>query len=466
VRRLVALVPLAALATACGSQQSGPVSNSYVSEPELRPPVVTVGTPARDTAPGYVFFAPKKDLPQSGPLIVDNWGEPIWFDPAAAGATDFRVQQYRGKPVLTWWEGHSELGYGFGHYVIADTSYRRIKVVRAGNGFSGDLHGFRITPQGTALIPIYQRKGPLLDSLLQEVDIASGKVLFQWRASDHVPVSESYVPRQPGRLFDYFHINSVEREPGGDFLVSARNTSTVYEISRSTGNVLWRLGGKKSDFTMGPGTVFHWQHDARRLPDGTITIFDNGAAPPLEKQSRALVLRLDLSGNRATLVREYIHPLGLLAPHQGNVQKLPDGHVFVGFGGLPYFTEFAEDGKVVFDAHFPASGDSYRAYRFPWVGRPAGRPSVAYAGGKVYASWNGATEVAAWRLLAGDDPARLKRLGTASRTGFETVLEPPRAERYVAAQALSAGGEILGTSAAVSAASFDFGPRQFAALRG
>jgi hypothetical protein len=409
VRRLVALVPLVALATACGSQQSAPVSNSYVSAPDLNPPVVSVDFPAQGTAPGYVFFAPKKDLPQSGPLIVDNRGEPVWFNPAAAGATDFRVQQYRGKPVLTWWEGHSELGYGFGHYVIADTSYREIKVVRAGNGFSGDLHGFQITPQGTALIPIYHREGPLLDSLLQEIDIASGKVLFQWRASDHVPVSESYVPRQRGKLFDYFHINSVDKEPDGDFLVSARNTSTVYEISRSTGDVLWRLGGKKSDFAMGAGTVFHWPHDARRQPDGTITIFDNGAAPPLEKHSRALVLRLDLSTKRAALSRQYVHPLGLLAPHQGNVQRLPDGHVFVGFGGLPYFTEFAEDGKVIFDAHFPASGDSYRAYRFPWVGRPAGRPSVAYAGGKVYASWNGATEVAAWRLLAGDDPTRLKR---------------------------------------------------------
>ena len=465
MRRFLALVPLAAVAAACGSQDR-PITRSFVSARDLEPPIVDVTTPAHGAAPGYIFLAPKKDLPQSGPLIVDNRGEPIWFDPSAAGATDFRVQQYKGRPVLTWWEGRSAPGYGFGHYVIADSSYQQIVTVHAGNGYAGDEHEFEITPQGNALITIYHREGRILNSLLQEISISTGLVLFQWSARDHVPLSESYVKPEPGKPFDYFHINSVDQEPNGDLLVSARNTSAVYEISRSNGQVLWRLGGKKSDFAMGPGTVFHWQHDARRLAEGTISIFDDGAAPPLEKHSRAIVLRLDMSAHRATLARVYVHPAGLLAPHQGNAQVLPDGHVFVGYGGLPYFTEFSRDGKVLFDAHVSDKGDSYRAYRFQWVGRPATRPAIAYVGAKVYVSWNGSTQVASWRLLAGDDPRDLDAVGTTARSGFETVLEPPRTERYVAAQALSATGGVLGTSAAVPPASFDFSPRRFGGPRG
>ena len=194
----------------------------------------------------------------------------------------------------------------------------------------------------------------------------------------------SRAPRHP--IYDYFHINSIEPEANGNFLVSARNTHTLYEIDRKTKKILWRLGGKKSDFKMGPGTNFEWQHDARRQADGTITIFDNGAAPPVEKFSRVLVLRVNTADKKATLVRSYHHPDRLLAPFEGNAQFLPNGNVFVGWGAQPYVSELSKSGALLFDAYFGdhkppgKDADTYRAYRFTWHGHPTDRPVVVVAG--------------------------------------------------------------------------------------
>jgi arylsulfotransferase ASST len=246
--------------------------------------------------------------------------------------------------------------------------------------------------------------------------------------------------------FDYFHINSIEVEPDGNLLVSARNTSALYEIDRRTGKVLWRLGGKKSDFAMGPGTRFHWQHDARRHPDGTLSLFDDGAAPKLADHSRGLVLRQDMTAKKVTLEHAYVSPEKLLAEHQGGMQVLPNGHVFIGWGSEPYFTEFARDGEVVLHATFGKDRDSYRAYRFPWVGRPVDKPALAVEEGTAYMSWNGATEVARWRILGGDDGGALEEVGDAEKTDFETAVELPDGLKAVAAQALDETGRVLGTS--------------------
>src|SRR5919204_2109994 len=295
MRRLAPLLLLVPVLAACGSTRE----QRFVSRPDLRPPALVVTTREPAAAPGYVFLAPKRHAQQKGPLIVDRGGGIAWFHPLEAEATDFRVQRYRGRPVLTWWQGHSARGFGSGEYVIADETYRRVATVRAGNGLAGDEHEFQLTPRGTALITIYHREGRVLDSIVQEVEVASGRVLLEWRSIDHVPPAESYVPLSAGggssplAKGDYFHVNSLEVEPDGNLLVSARNTSALYEIDRRTGEVLWRLGGKRSDFRMGPGTRFAWQHDARRQPDGTITLFDDEAAPPLGKRSRAIRLRLD-----------------------------------------------------------------------------------------------------------------------------------------------------------------------------
>jgi hypothetical protein len=472
-----ALVAVVAM-TGCGSKPQ-PATMTFKSRPDLKPPVVTVVKNADGASDGYIFIAPKHDAPQKGPEIVDGNGEPVWFDPVAGPdqAADFRVQTYQGKPVLTWWEGPVAspiLGTAYGHYVIANTSYKRIARIEAGLGKdSGDLHEFRLTPRGTALVTLYKtvpgslesiggpKQAKVADSIVQEVDVKTGKVLFDWHSVGHVAIDESYIPLTGpgspprGNPYDYFHVNSVEEEPDGNFLVSARNTSTIYEIDRTTGDVLWRLGGKKSSFKMGPGTTFWWQHDARRHADGTITLFDNGAAPPREKQSRALRLRLDMDAKTVTLVQADVSPEHVLAGSQGDVQVLENGHLVVGWGAVPRVTEFDGEGNVVFDATFSEGDDSYRAYRFPWSATPSGRPAIATAKGRgglktIYASWNGAIGIAFWQVLAGDDRNRLEGVGDPQPgTGFETVLRADTNDEFIAVKALNAEGQVMGTSAAV-----------------
>ncbi|MBA3790084.1 MAG: arylsulfotransferase family protein, partial [Rubrobacter sp.] len=357
----------------------------------MRPPVIDVTTNARGTAPGYILIAPKNGPEEEGPgqdgaMILNDSGQLAWFHSLFRedkDIMDFKVQSYRGEPVLTWWEGvHG--GYGQGGYVILDGSYREIARVRAGNDYRGDHHEFLISPRDTALFTVYKQTpgdlssvggpadGTVLDGIVQEVDIETGEVLFEWHSLDHVGLDESSsgAPKNPKFAFDYFHINSIDVDHDDNLLVSSRMTSAVYKINYQTGEVMWRLGGEKSDFEMGPGTRTRFQHDARRQPDGTITIFDNGALKT-DKLSRGIVLRLDEDAMTATLVKEYPNPDKKLSGTQGNVQVLPDGNVFVGWGSAPSFSEFSKEGELLFDANFPPEAESYRAFRFEWIGRPS-----------------------------------------------------------------------------------------------
>ena len=402
---------------------------------------------AHDTAPGYVFIAPKKHVAQAGPLILDNRGHVVWFHPLdTRGVTDFRVQRYRGRPVLTWWRGRPTNGKGDGNYAIVDSSYRPVARVRPANGLVGDIHEFLITKRDTALMTIFHRVHrdgrTIFEGALQEVDIATGRALFEWHSIDHVALDESYEaqPRKKSVPYDYFHVNSIDVDTDGNLLVSARNTHTVYKIDRRTGAILWRLGGKKSDFELGPGARFAWQHDARRLPDGTISLFDNEAAPQVGRQSRVIVLRLDLSRKRAVLVRSFVHRPPLLAVDQGNAQYLPNGHFLVGWGHQPYVTEFDAGGGMIFDLSFGRGSDSYRAYRFRWSGYPTDRPAVAIRPHVAYVSWNGATAVAAWTLRAGTTERRVPK------TGFETAVAVPDDVSAIEIEALDSRGHVIGSS--------------------
>ncbi|MBA3426143.1 MAG: arylsulfotransferase family protein [Rubrobacter sp.] len=422
-------------------------------------------TQARNTAPGYVFCAPKNGPDEAGPgqdgcLILDNTGQPVWFRPVPEemDVMDFKLQRYRDEQVLTWWEG-VHTGYGQGEYVLTDGSYREVARVRAGNGYDGDHHEFQITPQDTALFDIYHKvpmdlsdlglesDATVLDGIVQEVDIETGEVLFEWHSLDHVGFDESYV-----KPYDYFHINSIDVDSDGNLLVSSRTTSTVYKIDRETGEVIWRLGGKESDFEMGSGARTAYQHDARRQADGTITIFDNRNVNE-DQQSRGIVLDLDEEAMTATLVREYTHPDEVLSATQGNVQVLPNGNVFVGWGSEPVLSEFSHDGRLLFSAAFPAEGESYRAFRFEWKGHPQDEPAIeAEAGDEevtVYASWNGATEIATWQVLAGPSPGQLEEVAVAPRKGFETAIPVETTEAYVGVRAKDTLGKVLGTSRAV-----------------
>jgi hypothetical protein len=348
--------------------------------------------------------------------------------------------------------------------VIFDHSYREIARFGAGNGYEGDHHEFLITPQNTALITIYSKvpidlssvggptDGSVLEGIVQEIDIETAEVLFEWHSLEHVALEESYWnPKEDQEdSFDYFHINSIDVYDDGHLLISARRTSTVYKVDRKTGEVLWRLGGKKSNFEMGPGTITDYQHDARRHPDGTITIFDNSNINK-DVQSRGIVLKLNEDAMTATLLREYTHPDTVFSDTQGNVQILPNGNVFMGWGSEPYFSEFSHDGKLLFDASFPSELESYRAFRFPWKGQPQDAPAVVAESGPehrvtLYVSLNGATEVHAWEVLAGSGPDELEPVGSAPRKGFETALTLQTDELYVAVKAKDSSGQVLGTS--------------------
>ena len=412
---------------------------------------VTRSTPS--ASPGYVFLAPKSEAPQAGTMILDGRGQLVWFQPLdTQGVADFRAQTYRGRPVLTWWRGRAEMGIGNGYNVIADPSYREIARVRAGNGLVADIHEFKITPRDTALITIYHQVGKVIEGVVQEIDIASGRVLFQWESLPEVGVDEAYYPPpKDGGPHDYFHINSVAEGPGGSLLVSARNTHALYKISRATGKVVWRLGGKKSDFELGPGARFAWQHDAHWRAPTVISLFDNEAAPPYAKRSRGLYLRVDQGDRTVELLRAYPSPDDLLSGSQGNLQELPNGNVFIGWGANPWYTELTPAGKVVLDARFSAGADSYRAYKLPWRGRPAEPPALGLRTdrrGRVtaYASWNGATDVARWQVYAGDRLAAEVR-----RDGFETQIDLGHLlDKAAFVRAIDANGNVIGESPPVA----------------
>jgi hypothetical protein len=394
---------------------------------------------------------------------VDNSGQPIWENPLAGKVTtNFRVQRYRGEPVLTWWEGLIEYGHGVGEYVIADASYRTVRRVQAAHGLRGDLHEFVITPRDTALLTSYvitgadlssvggSRKGTIQDAIFQEIDLASGRVLLEWHSLDRIPLQESYAPVEAN--WDFFHINSVDLDNDGNLLVSSRSTHTVYKLDRS-GAIVWRLGGKHSDFEMASGSNFAWQHDARRQPDGTLTIFDNGATPAVEKLSRGLILDVDEQAMTATLLRQYTHPK-ILSGSQGSMQLLTNGNVFIGWGEVPRVSEFERSGRLVFDAVLGKQYQSYRAFRLPWSGTPAEAPAIATAGDyadlTVYASWNGATGVDSWQLLAGAQARSLSPVSSVRSQGFESALRASSAGPYLAVRALDATGSVLGQSRIVN----------------
>jgi Arylsulfotransferase (ASST) len=446
------------------------------SRPDLHVPLVTLTGSSSLQAPGYIFAAPYSGPGQDGPMIFDGAGNLVWFDPLPSGteSANLRVQQYEGKPVLSWWQGYiPPQGFGQGEEVIADSSYRQILRMRAGNNFPADLHDFQITPQNTALLTVFDpircnlsslggpSNGAVTDSLFQEIDLKTHLVRREWHPLDHISLSQSYSASTTTSTewpYDYFHLNSINYRRDGSILISARNTSALYELSPSSGQVIAQIGGKHGSEKLGAGAATAYQHDAEELPNGDITIFDNGAVPKVHPQSRGVIVSVDQNTKTDTLVGQYKHPTPLSAASQGNVQSLENGDMFIGWGSEPYFSEYAATGALVFDARMPPRTQSYRGYRFQWTGAPTGAPAVAAAAGAggavtVYASWNGATGIASWNVLAGPAPTQLGVVASAPRSGFETAIATPPnpggAPAYVLVQALDAAGNVLGTSRAI-----------------
>lgn len=440
---------------------SGPQPRRFESTGLTAPAVTTWKTGT--TAPGLLFVT--QQVKGFNALIMRENGEPVWIEPTQANITDLTVQTYRGEPVLTYWTGKSTGGHGAGEGIILDATYTEIARVSAGAGVDADLHEFNLTDRGTALITVYEtiaadlsriggpKSGYMYDCRVQEIDVATGRVLLDWRGSDHIPVTETYLGlgqdeghdgTTAGRAFDPYHFNAVD-DDGDGLLVSARHTHTVYSIDRSSGRVRWRFGGRHSDIDVPGDAVFAWQHDVRRHPDGTITLFDNHLYSGAGGRSRGMVFEVDETASKAVLVQQYAYD-GHLGTAMGSVQRLPGGNALVGWGTDPAVTEFTAGGEAVWEAGL--GGISYRAYRKEWTARPLTAPAVAAkkedSGTRVFASWNGATEVKRWRVLASATGEPVP-VGEVKRSGFETSLLVGAASR-VAVQALGADGEVLGTS--------------------
>ena len=442
---------------------------SFYTLPDMHPPVLTVTTPDRDPAAGDVFTTNGPGPGQYGPLIYTPQGRLVWFDalPEGEAAENLSEQTYEGQRVLTWWRGHVlSLGFGQGEDIVTSSRYQTIARVAGGNGLQADLHDFRLGPHQIAYVTAYNpircdltsiggaSGGAIVDTAIQQVDMKTGLVRWEWHSLDHIGAAESEVEAPAGSTpWDYFHLNSIEPEAGGNLLISARSTWAGYLLDGASGKVLWRLGGNESSFKMGPGTRMAWQHDARVLGNGDLTFFDDGSNPPIHHQSRGVVIRLDLQKHRAQLVSVYEHAdPQLLAASQGNMQTLANGNTLLGYGGVPAISEFAKDGSLLFDAHQPYDMSFYRAFRFPWSGRPLSPPAILAALNDtgeetiVHASWNGATDVASWRVLAAKQGAALKAQAEIPATGFESSTTLPVKYAHAAVQALDSAGHVLGTS--------------------
>ena len=446
---------------------------TYRTAPDFKPPKITITRRDDARTSGDPLFLSPAPTPantrpeiQNGPLIADPQGRPLWFDGAAKNAQDLRVQTYQGKEVLTYWEGDAILGVGTnGRVRLLDDRYKTVKTVRGGNGYGLDLHESRITPEGSLLAIVYNpvsadltsvggsADARAIDTVVQEIDIPTGLVKFEFHSVGQIPLDENKAPVGPGDdvLDDYVHGNSVAEMNDGSLLLSGRSTWTGYKLDRATGAIQARYGGKRSDYAFDPpSAAFAFQHDLEQQPDGALKVFDNGGYPDVHDQSRALVLKVDEATKTISPVRALTHGTPPLhAGTQGNVQALGDGNLFTNWGSQGFFTEFDPDGRTVLDGFIARGQFSYRAYRFPWTGRPTTKPALAVTRTKAYASWNGATQVVRWRLQSGSSTRTLKTVTTRVVKGFETTLPLRRPETVVRVQALSRNGRVLGTSRVV-----------------
>lgn len=475
---------------------------SFISEPNLHPMKVTVNTYKPGTSHGFIFVAPytaslDATYGQTGALILDNEGNPIWFRPLSSPNlmnTDFRVQKLYGKSVLTFWQGtlatpttYTNAPSGSSEpgscYYILDKTYRVIKTVKAKKGFTSDVHEFLLTPNNTALlfstkvVPMDltsyggPKNGFVQDFAIQEIDLKTNELLFFWDALEHIPLTDSYEPAssatETNNIWDAYHLNSISlTDSDHEILVSGRNTWTIYKINKSTGNIIWRLGGKQSNFTIDPGASFSWQHDARFLPNNVISLFDDNCCesttiPPETPPSHGLFLQLNLDNMTAHLKRTYYHDPNLQVSTQGNVQSLDNGNKFIGWGQSQYYSEYKKAGNTIddpalnllYDAKMPGNNFSYRAYRHHWVGKPHYPPSIAAKSTNsqftVYASWNGSTKTVAWQVFAGNRPDHLSKIKTVDKSGFETVIPVANHGPYFKVKALNAKGRVIGVSKVV-----------------
>jgi hypothetical protein len=465
-------------------------TQTYESSP-LEVPVFQINQAAGDNVDpaDRVFISPRGTaVGQIAPMVFNSDDlSLVWSDPSYKTTFGVRVQEYNNSDYITFWRGAiKSAGYGSGSYIMLDHNYNvAYNLTTKSLTVGGDIHEIELTDEGTALMSAYEpmeydltayniSNGWLADSIFEEIDIATNNLLFSWRASEHIALNASYA--DPGATgisqdnpYDFFHINSIEKDDSGNYLISARHTHGIYYINGTNGDIIWTMGGKDNQFedkSDGQATNFAWQHDARwRNTNLTeMTLFDNGAADwvKTENETRGLWLNIDYDDMSVTLKQDYISPEGILSISQGSVQVLSNGNVFMGYGSNGAFIEYTNDGKAIWDVQFGIIGNSsvqsYRAYKQNWQGFPGWNPSISAAGNgtdntTVYMSWNGATEIKQWAILASNSSSSLATADNlwknVTKTGFETNVTVGTNARYIRAAALNADGEVLGATGIV-----------------
>ena len=422
-------------------------------------PALTVTTLANGTSGGYLFLSTtNRWRPPYYLMIADDAGQPVYYKRVGSWAMDFKVQP---NGLLTYFQG--------GKFYAMDSSYNIVDTFQPGNGYgAADGHDLQLLPDGHALLIIWDPQpvdmsqivaggvptATVTGVVIQEQDAAKN-VVFQWRSWDHFLITDSYDSVTSPRV-DWTHTNAVELDCDGNLLISSRNLSEITKIDRKSGDIIWRLGGKNNQFTFinDSPPYFFYQHDIRRLPNGHITLFDNrnspGNRPDLEllpHYSRAVEYALDERAKTATLVWQYRTTPDTFGSVMGNTQRLSNGNTVIGWGSGERLTEGEPDGSTAVEMKLPAGVNSYRTFRFPWHGYPTTQPALAVQFGNqsttLIMSWNGATDISAYRIYAGDQPHPTTPIATQPRTGFETrvVLNtPPGVCRYYRVMPLDNNG--------------------------
>jgi Arylsulfotransferase (ASST) len=486
-----ALAPSAAQAKPIGAYTTKGAW-TFVSAPKLHPPKLsTTRKTQRGLAPGYFLTGVFKNVlasqplvGQSGPLILDHNLQPVWFRNVGPKvlAANLREQTYNGKPVLSWWQG-TVSGSGAttsGEDVVVDQHYRQLATLKGKDGWLISLHEMIISGSN-AWVTAYKNvptdlsrfggsaKGVVVDSAVQEYSLKTGQLMYSWDAlnpggTPNIPLSQSRQKPFPGIPWDAYHINSIQLTGHETFLVSMRNTWTAYLVNRLTNGIEWKVSGNRrnSTFALPAKAQFQWQHDVELHNGNVLSVFDdaccgfksikNGKAQfALPTQpSRGLVIKLNLTKHTGSFVSQYVRAKKFNAAFLGNAQFLPGGNVMLGWGSTPFFTEVNHKGKVLFDGAWPSPDINYRTYVQKWTGTPYYPPTGAVRNNRgkatVYASWNGDTQVASWRVLAGSSAGSLKAVASKNKTGFETTIPLKSSYKVYKVQALDAHHHVLRTS--------------------
>jgi hypothetical protein len=332
-------------------------------------PVLNV-TKMEGTATGRLFIANAVPSGSSYLIIAENSARPFFYKKTLARGLDFKLQR---NGLLTYYDTGQNIFYALNNY------YDIVDSFQCGNGYSTDGHDLQILPNNhglmmsydqqvvdmSAIVPGGNPEARVTGLIIQELD-ENKDVVFQWRSWDHFDIRDATHENLTARTIDYVHGNSIEIDQDGNLLISSRHMDEVTKISRETGEIIWRWGGKNNEFTFVNDSLgFSHQHDVRRLPNGNITMFDNGNfhTPSF---SRALEYRLDEDRKIAELVWEYRDSPDLYGAATGSVQRLENGNTLIGWGTAGVITEVQPDGSKVYELRLGTGIWTYRAFRFNW----------------------------------------------------------------------------------------------------